>query len=109
MKGYRGMNRAKTVITGIVGVPAVLILLSEVEDLRLIWVQLLAIAIVLALVAWWGLLRRTKYDSNGFAIEEANRLPARRIGNPNRVTAAQRAMLDNLEVELNEEMKGATA
>lgn len=68
-KGYKGMNKAKKVITSIVGLPAVLILLSEVEDLRLIWVQVVAVVIIFALMAWWGLLKRTKYDSNGFAIE----------------------------------------
>jgi hypothetical protein len=68
-KGYKGMNKAKKVITGIVGLPAVLTLLSEVEDLSLMWVQVVAVVIIFALMAWWGLLKRTKYDSNGYAIE----------------------------------------
>lgn len=102
------MNKIKHIITGIAGVPAVLVLISEPQDLRLVWVQAVAVVIILALMAWWGLLKRTKYDHNGFAIEEAHKLPARRIGNPQRVTAAQRAALNSLEVELGESMKGVT-
>lgn len=68
-KGYKGMNKVKEIITGIVGLPAVLVLISELEDLRFWWVQAVAVVIVLLLMAWWGLLKRTKYDRNGFAIE----------------------------------------
>lgn len=102
------MNKAKNIITGIAGVPAVLVLVSEPQELRLVWVQVVAVVIILALMAWWGLLKRTKYDRNGFAVEEAQKLPARRIGNPHRVTTTQRAALNSLEVELSESMKGAT-
>ena len=62
------MNKAKNIITGIAGVPAVLVLVSEPQDLRLVWVQVVAVVIILALMAWWGLLKRTKYDHNGFAM-----------------------------------------
>ena len=60
---------AKKIITAVLGAPAALVMMSELTDMKLWWVQAVAVVIVLALMAWWGLLKRTKYDRHGYAIE----------------------------------------
>ena len=62
-------NTAKKIISAVLGTPAALVMMSELTDMKLWWVQAVAVVIVLALMAWWGLLKRTKYDRNGYAIE----------------------------------------
>jgi hypothetical protein len=62
-------NTAKTTITWLAGAPAVMVMASELTDLRFWWVQAIAAAVVLALMAWHGLLKPTKYDRHGYAIE----------------------------------------
>ena len=62
-------NTAKKIITGVLGIPAALVMMSELTDIRFWWVQAVAVAVVFALLGWWGLLRRTRYDKDGYAIE----------------------------------------
>lgn len=62
-------NTAKKIITGVLGIPVALVMMGELTDLSYWWVQVGAAVIMLALMAWWGALKPTKYDSDGYAIE----------------------------------------
>jgi hypothetical protein len=62
-------NKAKTIITTIVGVPAGLIMISETDNITGVWLQLGAVVAVFGLMAWHGLLKREHYDADGYVIE----------------------------------------
>lgn len=60
----------KKIITTVVGVPATLVVMSELTDLNLWWLHATALIAIFGLMGWWGLLKPTKYDKDGYAVGE---------------------------------------
>ena len=44
----------KTIISLIIGIPAAIVLVSELNDLSMWWIQLIALGAVIAVLAWNG-------------------------------------------------------
>ena len=44
----------KTIISLIIGIPAAIVLVSELNDLSMWWIQLIALGAVMAVLAWNG-------------------------------------------------------